>query len=392
MGYNRVQLKESVKQCMRMTRSKPMLVTLAFTAIVGVVSGLLNQILGLLFNRGGIDYLSILTHYLERGYEFYEAVERTMETVMESFMFNGPAILMGTMVGSFVVSFAVSLWQSTMNVGYEGYCLSMVRNENPPLEKIFCAFPQIGTVLVSRLLTNLFIFLWTLLLGVAYVVALVTLAAMLSILDEVGLALLMLMILPLTAALVLGVLYINLRYALVDYALLDRGLGGMDAIQESKRLMRGRTSKAFGLQMSFFGWYLLESVIIYAAIIIAVVPLVMAVSNGGSRGGMIASAGFSLLIVLAAVAGTVILSLWLKAYTTGAMAKFYDWAKSEANMYSGYGGYGGGQGGYGGGQGGYGGGQGGYGGGYGGYGGGQGGYGGGQGGYGGGQNNSNNWK
>ena len=378
MGYNRVQLKESVKQSMRMTRSKPILVTLVFTAIVGVVSGLLNQILGLLFNRGGIDYFSILTHYLERGYEFEEAIERTIETVMESLMFNGPSILLGTMVGGFVVSFAVSLWQSTMNVGYEGYCLSMVRNENPPLEKIFCAFPQIGTVLVSRLLTNLFIFLWTLLLGIAYVVVLVVLAAVLSILDEVGLALLMLMILPLTAALVLGVIYINLRYALVDYALLDRGLGGMDAIQESKRLMQGKTSKAFGLQLSFFGWYMLQSVIIYAAIIAAVVPLLVSVSSGASRGGLIAGAGFSLLVLLAAVAGMAILSLWLKVYTTGSMAKFYDWAKSETNMYGGYGGYGGGQGGYGGG--------------YGGYGGGQGGYGGGQGGYGGGQNNSGNWK
>ena len=403
MGYNRVQLKEGVKQSMRMTSSKPMLVTLVFSVIVSVVSGMLNWILGLLFNRGGADYFNILMHYLERGYDFDVAMSRTMETMVEMLMFRGPAILLGTMVGGFVVSFVVSLWQSTMNVGYKGYCLSMVRNENPPLEKIFCAFPQIGTVVVSRLLTNLFIFLWTLLLSVGYIVALGVLVALLSVLGEAGLALLMLLVLPLTVGLWLGIVYITLRYALVDYALLDRGLGGMDAIQESKRLMRGRTSKAFGLQMSFFGWYLLEFVIIYVAIIIAVVsvmaPLMLTVSNGGSGGGMIAGAGSSLLVVLfvlamvvAAVVGTVILSLWLRTYTAGAMAKFYDWAKSEANMYGGAGGYGGGYGGYGGGQGGYGGGQGGYGGGQGGYGGGQGGYGGGQGGYGGGQGGSNNWQ
>ena len=406
MGYNRVQLKEGVKQSMRMTSSKPLLVTLVFSVIVSVVSGMLNWILGLVFNRGGADYFSILMHYLERGYDFDEAMSRTMETVMEALMFRGPAILLGTMVGGFVVSFVVSLWQSTMNVGYKGYCLSMVRNENPPLEKIFCAFPQIGTVVVSRLLTNLFIFLWSLLLGVAYIVALFVLAAVLSVLGEAGLALLMLLVLPLTVGLCLGIVYITLRYALVDYALLDRGLGGMDAIQESKRLMKGRIGQAFGLEMSFFGWYMLQSVIVYAAVIAAVVPLIMSVSSGASRGGLIAGAGFSLLVLLAAVAGTVILSLWLRAYTTGAMAKFYDWAKSEANMYGGMSGYGGGYGGYGGGQSGYGGGQGGYGGGYGGYGGGQGGYGGGQGGYGGGQSGygggqggygggqggSNNWK
>ena len=322
MGYNRVQLKESVKQSMRMTTSKPMLVTLAFTAIVSVVSGLLNRILGLLFSSGTNSYLDIFLHYIERGYEVEDAIERTLETVMDSIMFNGPSILLGVMVGSAIVSFVVSLWQSTMNVGYEGYCLAMVRNQNPPLEKIFCALPQIGAVLVSRILTNLFIFLWALLLYIAYFVVIAILAGIAGALGAgLGVALLALVMIPLTVGLVIGIIYITMRYALVDYALLDKGLSGMDAIRESKRLMTGRTSKAFGLQMSFYGWYLLEGVIIYAAVIVAVIP-VITMAASGSQGGLIASAGFSLLIILAAFIGTVVLSLWLKPYATGALAKF----------------------------------------------------------------------
>ena len=330
MGYNRVQLKEGVKQSMRMTSSKPLLVTLVFSVIVSVVSGMLNWILGLVFNRGGADYFSILMHYLERGYDFDEAMSRTMETVMEALMFRGPAILLGTMVGGFVVSFVVSLWQSTMNVGYKGYCLSMVRNENPPLEKIFCAFPQIGTVVVSRLLTNLFIFLWSLLLGVGLAVVIVAMVVIAAVTDMVVLPVLVMIVG--VVAYEIGVVWVTMRYALADYALLDQNLSGMDAIRESRRLMQDNVGRAFVLQLSFIGWELLSIALWLTGIAALVIPISIQVAYGrvSDIGGMIASAGVGLLIMLVMFLGGTILSLWLSPYRTGAMAKFYDWAKGAA--------------------------------------------------------------
>ena len=41
------------------------------------------------------------------------------------------------------------------------------------------------------------------------------------------------------AALLLGIVWVTLRYELVDFLIADQGLTGMDAIRESKRLGAG---------------------------------------------------------------------------------------------------------------------------------------------------------
>ena len=82
------------------------------------------------------------------------------------FMSRGPGVLFSIAVVGLVMSIIVYLWQSVMGVGYEGYALALVRGEDPDAGKLFCAFPRIGGVLVTRILTGIFVFLWSLLLGV----------------------------------------------------------------------------------------------------------------------------------------------------------------------------------------------------------------------------------
>ena len=321
MGYDRAELKRSVKRSMK--GSGCMMVALLFTVVVSAGTWLINTLLGgALTGRLGLS--TMISYHIQAGYELEEAVERAVLTLLSM----GPGPLFSVIVGGSVLSILVALWQSAMNVGYEGWCLGMVRSENPPISKIFAALPRIVPVLVTRFLTGLFELLWSLLVGLGYIAAVVVIAAIAAATELVALTVILL--LAAFIAFVLGAVWVTMRYALVDYVLLDKGLSGMDAIRESKRLMKGNIGRGWVLQVSFFGWYLLMIAMVYIGIILAVIPMVGAYVTGSS-GGLIASSGFALLVIIAVVVGTSILSLWLKPYATGAMARFYDWACAGAD-------------------------------------------------------------
>ena len=142
----------------------------------------------------------------------------------------------------------------------------------------------------------------------------------------------------------LGVAWLTMRYALVDYVLLDKGLSGMEAIRESKRMMQGNIGRGFMLQLSFFGWGLLIMAIGGTGVL---VPLAVILSQLGGYGmsmnmdGLLAAAGVSLLIAAAASIVVTVLILWLQPYVNGCWASFYDWAKGTPAGSGGGAGYGG---------------------------------------------------
>ena len=334
MGFDRAQAKRSVKQAMRMTHPRPMLVTLLFMLMVSVSTGILNSVLGFLLTGGAGDFSSLLLGYVSQGYE----VEAAWERAMMELLHRGPGFMFGMFAGGTVLSIIVSLWQGLLNVGYEGYALSMARRENPQLEKLFCWFHLVVPALVTSVLTGVFVFLWALLVSVAYVVVVLLVVVLCAALESE--VLMVVLMLAATAAYAAGVVWVSLRYALVDYVLLDKGLSGMDAIREGKRLMKGRVKDAFVLQLSFLGWYLLMVLIIYLGIILAILPVVMQMAvSGGDLGRLAASGGIALVILLLAVVGFAALSVWLRPYVTGCMAMFYDWAVSQDGP-SGFGGAG----------------------------------------------------
>ena len=334
MGFDRAQAKRSVRQAMRMTRPRPMLVTLLFTLMVSMSTGVLNGVLGMALTGGAGDFSSMLVNYMYQGYEAEEALERAVLEMVS----RGPAFIFGMVVGGMVLSAVVALWQGLLNVGYSGYALSMSRGENPALERLFCSFPIFVPALITRILTGVFIFLWTLLLMVGWFVLAVG-----AMLVSVALDLEVLMVLFLVALMVvlwLGIVWIELRYALVDYVLLDKGLSGMDAIRESKRLMKGRIKDAFLLQLSFIGWYILLVMMIYAGFFLALLPLLLQIGIGGDAGGVVVSVLMMLAIGGLTLVGFIALSVWLRPYTTGCMARFYDWADGRAVGWTGGPGFG----------------------------------------------------
>ena len=309
MGYDRGQLKRDVKQSMK--RSGCMVVTLLFTIAVSAGTWLINTLLGGALTGGAGHIDQIVLYHMQLGRSVEEAVYIAL---LELFR-RGPGAL-------------VALWQSVMDVGYEGWCLGMVRREDPPVSKIFGALPQIGPVLLTRVLTGVFELLLVLPLLFGYgAVLFVAVFLNVPVLSQ-------LLMLAGSAGFVLGALRVTMRYALVDYVLLDKGLSGMDAIRESKRLMQGNTGRGFVLQLSFAGWYALMIAMVYAGVMLVLVPAAGAFFSGGS-GGWAAAVAPALFIAIVMAIGVEVMSLWLKPYVTGSMAKFYDWANGSVGSIQG---------------------------------------------------------
>lgn len=322
MGYDRGQLKRDVKQSMK--RSGCMVVTLLFTIAVSAGTWLINTLLGGALTGGAGHIDQIVLYHMQLGRSVEEAVYIAL---LELFR-RGPGALVSILLGGLALSIVVALWQSVMDVGYEGWCLGMVRREDPPVSKIFGALPQIGPVLLTRVLTGVFELLLVLPLLFGYgAVLFVAVFLNVPVLSQ-------LLMLAGSAGFVLGALRVTMRYALVDYVLLDKGLSGMDAIRESKRLMQGNTGRGFVLQLSFAGWYALMIAMVYAGVMLVLVPAAGAFFSGGS-GGWAAAVAPALFIAIVMAIGVEVMSLWLKPYVTGSMAKFYDWANGSVGSIQG---------------------------------------------------------
>lgn len=325
--YDRVQLKQAARQAMKFQRPHPMLVTLLFTIAVNIGSQIIGRILGA---ASGSSALSTL---------YYQAVvqygdpEAAIQYVMLSL---GPQRLMlALFVGVFITGIIASLWSGLMRTGYAGFCLDMVRGRQPQIETLFSVFPRWAGVLLTQFLVGLFRSLWTLLLG-AGLFLIIFAAAFLFIRFE---ALFVLVLLAAYIAFLLGLVWVTLRYALVDFLIADQGPTGMEAIRESKRLMRGNTGRLFALELSFIGWYLLEAAILSVAVAIATAAGIgLFASDFSDPVTAIAGTALGFLLLMAAAAVAVgIINLWLRPYITGAEALFYDWARGVTGIPGGYG-------------------------------------------------------
>lgn len=319
--YDRVRLKQAAKQAMKFQRPHPMLITLLFTVIVNLGSQIISQILGA---ASGSSALSNL--YYQAVLEFEDPAVAFQYMLLS---FSPQQVALALLVGGVISGVITALWSGLMRTGYAGFCLDMVRGRQPQTDALFGVFPLWPGVVLTQFLAGLFRSLWALLLGAG--LFLIMFAAMfLFIQFEVLLGLILLIA---YLAFFLGLIWVTLRYAMVDYLIADQNLTGMDAIRESKRLMQDNTGRLFTLRLSFIGWYLLEAAILSAALIAAVaLAAAEAAGVGGFSGAetivtMIGGLVFSIPLAIAAALGIGVLNLWLTPYITGAEALFYDWAR-----------------------------------------------------------------
>lgn len=136
------------------------------------------------------------------------------------------AMLLGAIgvigVLAFVYSVVALVLGSVVQLGYVRFNLNLIDGRPAQLSDLFTCFSQMGSAIVLRLLTGLFVALWSLLLVIPGIIA-------------------------------------AYRYSAAPYIMAeDPGCGAMEALNRSKALMDGHKMELFVLDFSFIGWHLLN--------------------------------------------------------------------------------------------------------------------------------------
>lgn len=311
--YNRAHLKQEVKQTISVTRPRPLWVTLLYVLIASIGASLIQTIVGSL---AGTSFLTEqISSLLLSGYEPEEILTELLLLYADQILtFVGTLIMAGLLS-----SLAVTLWQGLMTVGFDGYCLSLVKGEKPTVGRIFCGFPMFGKVILTSLLVWAFTTLWTLLWAVCLVVVLIIAALLMEAVPAVGILLIVLGY----VGFMIMVVRVSLRYAMTNFILLDTGKYGLEAVTESKHMMKGKKGKLFMLQLSFIGWYLLILAVTLVGSLIT--GIIVAVGAAGATSmnavaGMVAGVTFIFVLMYVAIW---VIDTWLQAYVNSSVAKFY---------------------------------------------------------------------
>lgn len=317
--YDRVQLKRETKQIMGAARPRPMWVTLLYLVIASAGASLLQGIFDLI---SGTSFLWDLVYEISEKMMMGEDITAAIEELILLYSDRLLTLAATAVTTSVVLSALLTLWQRLMNVGFEGYCLSLVSGEKPDVGRIFCGFPMIGKVILTSLLVWIFTSLWMLLFGVCLGVVVLVGVLLLQSLPAIS----VILFIGGCVGFIVMAIRVSLRYAMVNYILVDTGKYGLDAIAESKHMMKGNKGKLFMLHLSFIGWYLLIFAITWVGCI--VIGIIIAVGSfagiaGASMGAVAGMVGGVIFVFVLMLAGVWLLDIWLKPYVTGSVAKFY---------------------------------------------------------------------
>lgn len=316
--YQRAQLKREVKQSIASTRPRPMWVALLYMIIASIgasiISGVINGITGV--NAFTQLYTELLTG-------FQGDVEAAFEEIILTYAGQLFSLIGTLMTASLITSILCALWNGLMTVGFTGYCLDLVRGEKPAVGRIFCGFSRFGKVIATGFLRLVFTTLWTWLYALILIVFLVAGVLFAESVPAAGGAIILVGYVLFLFLLV----RLYMRYAMTDYVLLDTGKYGLEAISESKKMMKGKKGKLFGLYLSFIGWYLLIGVIVVVGVLLFAGLLGVggagAITGGVSFEAMAGMVGGAMFVMIVMVAAMWLINIWLKPYITGSVAKFY---------------------------------------------------------------------
>lgn len=260
--------------------------------------------------------------------------------------------LTGSGLGSGIVSLFLNiliwLFGIVMAVGLSNYALRLIRREPTGWNSLFAPFNYAGRAIGLPLMVALYIFLWSLLVSVGFGVLAGLLAVVLTTAESV--ASLVICIALLVAAyivLIAVIIMIALRYAMAEFVLVENpGVGVMESIRRSIRMMRGHKGKLFVLELSFIGWALLialiSAVVVAVGFAISIYPILESLAslfNAGITDPLelldLYEHATNLVVnrlepwILLAQVLSLPLSMWLLIYQQTTVARFY-------NFVSGY--------------------------------------------------------
>ena len=165
--------------------------------------------------------------------------------------------LLSMLIGALVVSLALYIIGSAVELGHNRYYIGLMAGETPGFGILFSRFRIFGKALGLRLFIYLFVLLWSLpCLGLLLASVMLLPEAEVYSGGMLGISL-FLMILALIA-LVLP-LWASYRYVMAPYLMAQYPQKGVrECVNESKALMQGYKWRLFCLNMSFIGWVFLS--------------------------------------------------------------------------------------------------------------------------------------
>lgn len=228
MGYNRPQSKWLARDAMRGAYPHPMLVTLVYVLLTGVLSSMV-------LNFVSEPFWAAYFYLTETNY----GVEEILTAI---FTPQRIAVIM-------VMELLLALYSWVMDYGYISYSLRLARREGPSYRNLLDGFYTIGRALAVNFLSALFVFLWGL-IGMAVYVGFVFLAYLTHSVTLILVGALIMLV---------WMVAISYRYRLAVYFLLDHPeMGALEAIGHSRSAMRGNIMELFIQDLSFLGWLILS--------------------------------------------------------------------------------------------------------------------------------------
>lgn len=239
MTFNRIQAKEDAKAAVARSRYQACLVTAIYLLATNVVSSMAGAVV--------TNPMQVADQYLNAWAQAGGGTLDIQELIAHVFYSAGP-------VGIFV-SVLLALYELVMRAGLVIYIMRVVRGEDSQYRTLLEGFQLAPQIIAQQLLVVLFSFFWF------FPAALIcSLAGVVVILTGSQLLLALFYILSLLA-LVAFSLWVQYRYALALYFLLDNpNQSILQSIRNSVVTMKGWKIELFVLQLSMLGWTLLSLV------------------------------------------------------------------------------------------------------------------------------------
>ncbi len=204
MYFDRIASKQAAKALICTYRPSPVLVTLVFILLTSGVAALVGAVAPSPFDQA--SYLISEGYGIDMAFPYVFAQK------------SAP-------IGGFL-AVLISFYSMVIGFGYSKYCLRLTRGEEAGYATLMDGFNMAAKVLLTNILMGVFIALWTMLFVIPGIIAIYQ--------------------------------YSQAIYCLID----DPSIGPLEAIRRSKAMMRGQKFNLFALQMTFFGWYFLASVVV----------------------------------------------------------------------------------------------------------------------------------
>lgn len=206
MRINRQAIKRNAKLAIQGARPRPLLVGFVYLLVMWVLQLLSAKITG----------QDVLQERLFNAFLSGDSLERFLDAYAGDYAMNFSII-------ASLLDLAISLISMALRVGFTMYLLQVSRMRKAGFENLLDGFGIFFKALLLHLLMGIFVLLWSMLLIIPGIVAIY-------------------------------------RYRQAVYIMLDHPeYSALQCIRESKKMMRGRKSELFILDLSFIGWYLLTA-------------------------------------------------------------------------------------------------------------------------------------